>query len=236
MSYPFVEAKWYTKTNGRQIDLIVIHTMEAPEKGTTAESVAAYFAKGTVKASAHYNIDNDSIVQSVLEKDVAYHAPGANHNGVGLEHAGYAGQGKAGWEDAYSTAMLQRSATLSREIAARHAIPHVWLWPADLRAGKRGFTLHHNVSLAFGKSEHWDPGPDFPIASYMALVRATPAIDGVDDMKLIKDSQSPKTYLKHGERLSYIGDINILNDLQRILGTPELLDPKTIAWLASVSD
>lgn len=41
--------------------------MEAPEKSTTAEAVARYFATTATPASAHYNVDDDSIVQSVRE-------------------------------------------------------------------------------------------------------------------------------------------------------------------------
>ena len=75
------------------IDLLVIHTMEAPEKPDTAENVAKWFAGSTApQASAHYCIDADSIVQCVQDRDVAWHAPGANHNGLGFEHAGTAGR------------------------------------------------------------------------------------------------------------------------------------------------
>ena len=34
-----------------------------------------------------------------------------------------------------------------------------------LRAGERGITTHAQVSKAWKKSDHWDPGPGFPIAA-----------------------------------------------------------------------
>jgi hypothetical protein len=46
---------------------------------------------------------------------------------------------------------------------------------AGLKAGKRGVTTHNNVSLAFKKSTHTDPGPNFPMSHYMDLVRGTAA-------------------------------------------------------------
>lgn len=172
MAYPFVQAKHYTRTGGRRVDVIVIHTMEAAEGNSTAENVANYFARGTVVASAHYCIDNNSIVQCVREQDVAYHAPGANSNGIGLEHAGYARQSAGEWADAYSDQMLHRSAVLAADLAKRYNIPVAWLSPADLKAGKRGFTSHANVSAAYKKSTHTDPGPNFPVGKYLQYVQS----------------------------------------------------------------
>jgi N-acetyl-anhydromuramyl-L-alanine amidase AmpD len=75
VAYPFVESPNVTKTAGRKIDLIVIHTMEMDEKGETAEQCARWFANPAAQASAHYCVDADSIVQCVRDQDVAWHAP-----------------------------------------------------------------------------------------------------------------------------------------------------------------
>lgn len=167
----FIKARYFTATNGRKIDLIVIHTMEAPESVNTAENVARYFASGSVRASAHYCIDNNSVVQCVRERDVAWHAPGVNHNSIGLEHAGYAKQGTAEWTDAYSQQMLSLSAALTAEIASRHSIPATFVDALGLQRGQRGITTHKMVSDAFRKSTHWDPGPGFPMSDYLGMVR-----------------------------------------------------------------
>lgn len=172
MDVPFVAAKWFTPTSKRAIDLIVLHTMEAPEKGTTAEAVANYFARGTVRASAHFNVDNDSVVQSVKLMDVAWAAPGANHNGIQIEHAGYARQTAAEWADSYSERMLQVSAALCADLCKMFGLPHAFVDEDGLRRGLRGFTTHYEVSKAFKKSTHWDPGPNFPMGRYLDLVKA----------------------------------------------------------------
>lgn len=178
MAFPFIQASHYKRVGGRTVDLVVIHTMEAPEKGTTAESVARYFQTTDRDVSSHYCIDDDTIVQCVREEDVAWCAPGANHNGIHLEHAGYAKQSGADWKDAYSTAMLERSARLTGDLCARYRIPVTWLHPTDLLAGKRGITSHNNVSKAFKRSTHWDPGKGFPIEPYLSLVRTFMAVGG----------------------------------------------------------
>ena len=167
----FVQARWYTRTDGRQIDLIVLHSMEAPEKGDTAEAVAAYFARGTVKASAHYCIDANSIVQSVFDRDIAWAAPGANRDGLQMEHAGYARQTPEEWADPYSETMLRRSAALVARKCRRYNVPARIVYPAGLLVGRRGITTHAFVSQAFHRSDHTDPGPNFPLRHYLELVR-----------------------------------------------------------------
>lgn len=170
MTYPFVPARGFTPTSGRDIDLIVVHTIEAPETERSAEGCARYFQTTDRQVSAHYCIDNDSIVQCVHEKDVAWCAPGANHDGIHLEHAGFARQSPQDWRDPFSRAMLERSAQLAADIAVRYRIPVTWLSPLALIHGRRGFTSHNNVSIAFKRSNHWDPGPGFPQERYLAEV------------------------------------------------------------------
>lgn len=177
---PFVQAKWFTSTgaDGRDRRKIVIHSMEAPEKGNTAESVARYFQMLPItrKASAHYCIDNNSIVQCVQTKDVAYAAPGANHDGVHLELAGYARQTEAQWLDPYGVQMLELAAALCGKILVpKIGIPIVFL---DIDTLKRepkskGITTHAVISKSFNRSTHWDPGPGFPISRFLEMVRSS---------------------------------------------------------------
>lgn len=199
-----VQAPKCTRVTGtpRKIDLVVFHTAENPEKPTGAEATAAYFAslkrpwdngKGDPDASAHYSIDCDSIVQSVLEKDVAWAAPGANSVGIQLEHSGYARQTVLDWQDPFSAAMLDLSAHLTAGICQRHGIPVQWVDAEGLLAGERGITSHAEVSKACrlanerrltsssffnsknngatAKTNHSDPGAGFDAPAYVALVR-----------------------------------------------------------------
>ena len=172
MSFPFIPARHYTKGRDSPIELLVFHAMEAGEGHSTAESVARWFAgPDAPQASCHYCIDDDSVIQTVRDEDTAWHAPGANHNGLGFEHAGYSVQTPAQWDDSYSRAMLWRSARLVAAKCIEYGIPAVWLSPEDLLAGRRGITSHWNVSLAFKRSDHTDPGPGFPAERYVAWVR-----------------------------------------------------------------
>lgn len=168
----FIRAKNYTGANRTKIDLIVIHTMEAPEKGETAEQIATWFgSEQAPKASAHYCCDSNSVIQCVRDEDVAWHAPGANNNGIGIEHAGYAKQTAAEWADVFSKSMLAISAKLSAKLCKKWGIPPVKLSVDELVAKQRGFCGHIDITNAFnGGKGHWDPGKDFPWAEYMSMV------------------------------------------------------------------
>lgn len=170
---PFVQARNYTPSAGRKVDLVVLHSMESAEKPDTAEGVAAWFAgPKSPEASAHYCVDADSVVQCVLERDVAWAAPGSNHNGVHIEMAGRAAQTAAEWADTYSAAVVARAARLVREVCLRHGVPFEALTHDALLVGRRGITTHASVSKAFRRSTHWDPGPSFPLARLVELARA----------------------------------------------------------------
>lgn len=163
-----IPARWYGVPR-TAVDVIVLHSMESPEGLTTAEDVSrwAQTLPPDRKASWTYAADGNSIVQCVPELVVAYAAPGANHDGIQIEHAGRARQTPAEWLDKYSRPMLEQSALLSADICRRRNLPAIWLSPADLQAGRKGITSHRNVSLAFGRSNHTDPGSGFPSDWYV---------------------------------------------------------------------
>lgn len=171
----FKQAKNYTWAQRKPSDIywIVIHSMESSEKPTVAEAVANWFSgPDAPRASAHFNIDNDSIVQSVKVEQVAWHAPGANRHGIGLEHAGMAKQSRSDWFDEFSRAMLEKqSVPLCAYLCRMWGVPAEFVDRNGLRAGRKGVTTHHEVSQAFGKSTHWDPGPNFPMDWYLDRVR-----------------------------------------------------------------
>lgn len=173
--WPLVQAVTYRwRPDGeRRIRLGVIHTMESDEKPETAEAVAAWFGglRGNPpKASAHACVDSDSVVRCVRAAHDAAAAPGANGDGYHLELAGRAGQGVSGWEDPYSQAMLDLAADHMGEVAAIFALPVRRLSVDEVRSGLFGFCGHVDVTMAYRKSTHTDPGTAFPWEPFLAEV------------------------------------------------------------------
>jgi len=171
---PFLQAKQYTPANRTYIRLIVLHSMEAPEKGATAEAVANYFHNLNRKASAHYCVDNNSIVQCVQCKDVAYGAPGANKDGIHIEMAGYARQSLAEWKDEYSLNMIDNVAQLcAKVLCPKYHIPAVYLDAVSLKSKPtaKGFTTHRMITQAYKMGTHTDPGPFFPVDMFLEKVK-----------------------------------------------------------------
>jgi len=167
----FRQAKQY-KPVTRKPTKIVIHTAEIAELPTGAEALAAACATSDRVASWHYSVDCDSIWQSVLDEHVAFHAPGANHDGIGIELSGRAKQTAADWRDDYSLAVLELAAQLVARLCRKHGIPVRYVDEKGLLAGENGITTHHDVTQAFKRSTHTDPGEHFPMAEFVARVQA----------------------------------------------------------------
>ena len=176
MSQPpqLIQAVHFTRATRTAVDLLVLHSMESQEKPGTARNVARWFAdpKRAPEASAHYCVDADETFQCVLDRDIAWHAPGVNSRAIGIEHAGRAAQSADEWADEYSMATLARSIELAADVCRRWSIPARFVDTEGLKRGDRGITTHAAVSAAFRKSTHTDPGPGFPLAWYVARVAA----------------------------------------------------------------
>lgn len=163
--WPMVQARWFTPVDPskpRKPRVIVIHDMEFAERGSAAEDVAHYFATTATKASAHICVDNNSIVQCVRDRDVAYAAPGCNSDGIQIELAGYGKQTEAQWLDFYGIGLLALASDAVAQYAIKYDIPLVHLTNAQLKAGKKGIIGHYQASAVYKKSDHTDPGEGFP--------------------------------------------------------------------------
>lgn len=173
MEIKFLQAKYFSApTTPRKVDLVVIHAAEILPTAGAAEWLLRYCAANDRVASWHYAVDCDSVTQSVRESDVAYHAPGANRNGIGIELSTQGMPAAAMWADSYHQRMLTIAAWLTAGICARWKIEPFLVDAAGLLEGRRGITTHAMASLAFKKSDHTDPGPDFPADAFLAKVKA----------------------------------------------------------------
>lgn len=172
--WPIIKAKHFTPytSSRRLVRLIVIHTAETSEMGNSAESIANYFQTTDKQASSHIAVDNNSIVQCVMDNDIAWAAPGANSDGIQIELAGRASQTQAEWMDDYSKAVLENAANATAQYCLKYAIAPRHLSNEQL-ADKAliGIVGHVQVSEVFKKSTHTDPGPEFPWNYFIERVK-----------------------------------------------------------------
>lgn len=233
----------YIESRDTPCRVMVIHTMEAPEGPQTAENVAKYFASGQVVASAHMCVDQDSVVYCLPSSAVAFAAPGCNHDGYQVEHAGYARQSPEEWGDAASLSMLRLSATATREIADSLDIPLRHLTDEELAAGMSGFVGHDQVSRVYKRSDHTDPGINFPWSYYMSLVRGDAVYashehtDMESEMQYIRSKQTSTIYAVTPFTVTSVASAKVWQDTVKALSLDEeytiSLDDGDIAAIAA---
>lgn len=165
-------AKNYTPTKGRKRRIIVLHTMEYPAGTRAAEWCGSYFAgRNAPRASSHYGVDSDSIREYVRRVNVAWCAPGANHDGIHIEMGGYAKTTRNQWLTGAPYSTLLNAARLVAYLCEDEDIPATHLSDSQLRNGARGIVDHHACTRVFKRGTHWDIGPGFPWDIFMDQVR-----------------------------------------------------------------
>ncbi|MGZ4745616.1 MAG: N-acetylmuramoyl-L-alanine amidase [Oryzihumus sp.] len=156
------------------ITRIVLHGTVSPCVAGGAVNVAHYFQSADAGGLAHFVVDPSEIVQCCPEDTACWHAP-PNHGSLGVELCDPQAGPDARWSDAPHAAMLHRAAVLVADLCKRHGVPTEYVNAPGLVAGKHGITMHSDVSAAFHQSTHVDPGSAFPMAQFIALVKAASA-------------------------------------------------------------
>lgn len=167
-SPPFVAARHY---GGSQTPrLIVLHSTVSPCKPGGADTIARYFRIGSRVASAHYVVDPVKTVQMVGDHTVAFHC-GYNEDSIGIEMCDMPDEDRTRWDDLNHQAMERRAALLTARLCLAYGIPVRYVDAKALAAGKKGITTHAEMSKAFHRSTHWDPGA-WRRVRFMTRVRA----------------------------------------------------------------
>ena len=138
MSYKFKEI-WCNKGNftesnrkSSEIDTLVIHY--TGNNGDTAENNGNYFKNNAVETSAHYFVDDTTVVRSVADKNIAWHAGDwdINCRSIGIEIAGSTTEctGKTLENVIALTKGLMKKYNISKERVIRHYDANGKLCPA----------------------------------------------------------------------------------------------------------
>jgi len=194
---------------------VVIHCTESDNGAGTAESLAGpnWFG-GPAGTSAHRMFDRDSGVEMVRRTLVAFHAgPQGNTWGRSYEFCGRASWSAAKWREPAQLQMLRLAAphiaddlieiTGSRASALAAAR---WLSLVQVFRKDHGLCTHNDIRLALGGTTHSDPGPNFPYAELLAMVRAElgeqPVGDAVaDDHRTPLEDDVPTATILPGQSI-----------------------------------
>ena len=227
MAYPAPAPKYvgppahHSGNGNKPITRIVIHCT-AGSDGKGAMGTANYFKMQSAGGSAHYVIDSDEVLQTAYDSVVCWHAPPNTHS-LGVEMCcSLADRGKGHWERADHVSMMKLTARLVAQLCLAYDVPAKRLTVAQVKAGQRGICGHVDVSEAFKQSSHWDPGPYFPWAKFMAMVTAEIA-------RIVKPTPTPPTT----EEDMPLTDADVQKILQTQIGASTVADCLVKArWLA----
>lgn len=162
----------YGATKSARNRLLVVHTSEGGEGLASAESLGAFMTLpgdridptdgSRFGASYQYVTDTDRVLPATPDNVVAYAAAGGNNDGIHVCIPGRAAQTRAQWLDSVSRAYIRQAAAVLVDKAMEHSIPLERLTVAQIVAGQDGYCGHVDVSNAYHRSDHTDPGAQFP--------------------------------------------------------------------------
>lgn len=139
---------------------IAVH---ATDNTATARAEASYATRRTDGTSAHFYIDSQEVIQSLDTDDRAGHAGSTEGNtyAIALEFTGLARWSRAQWLNSIAWDETARVLAL---LSKHHQIPAVRVTVEQMRANPRvrGAYDHNQMRLAWGGTDHTDPGPNFP--------------------------------------------------------------------------
>lgn len=168
---------WHMKFNfGRprntgSLRNVFIHTTENGPS-TSAEAVAN-FQITSQSGSYHELVDREKVLIENTDDWVTW-STGNLGNDIGLHISivARAAMKRAEWldeEQRYGT--LSRTARRVARWCRAYDIPPVFVDSAGLKAGKKGISTH-DAARVWGNTDHWDPGPGFPMDKFLELVIA----------------------------------------------------------------
>lgn len=150
----------------RPVSLAGVHSAEGAR---TARSLASYFYRPDIAASAHACIDANETLLIVPYDRAAWTMRSGNPISDNVELCGFARWSREQWLSTGSVdgcanprGMLDRlAAWLSDRIRAR-GLNVKRLAVVELQRGHWGVIAHDDWTKAFKDGSHWDPGPGFP--------------------------------------------------------------------------
>jgi N-acetyl-anhydromuramyl-L-alanine amidase AmpD len=168
----FGPPKWYGDQYTRK-QYITIH---ATANDAPARNENSYSKTRKDKTSSHFYVDDEALIQSLNTDLRAFHVGSVKGNayGIAYEITGDNDRSESWWKQ--NVAWSKLAASIKRDMA-HWGIEAQLLTVAQIKAGREsGIITHNQARLAWGGSDHTDPGEHFPMAYLVDLVNgAKPA-------------------------------------------------------------
>lgn len=142
--------------------MVVIH---ATDNTASAPNEANYASRRTDNVSAHFYVDETTVIQALPLGHVAYGCFSmGNSRSVQFELCGLSNR--------LTELTIQRAALYVAKVCRWYGLPVQHVAPDGLRAGVKGISGHGDVTLAWGQGDHTDPGSSFDWGHLVGLVAA----------------------------------------------------------------
>ena len=151
--------------SSQNADIIVMHSMECPpDDGHVTNWVKSLATPQGGQYYAHYYLGPKVTYRVAPLGRILWHCGNGNSvNGLwtlGVEQSGYASMDAASW---VSSGVLNNAKDLVASLIAAGHGENRWLEPDQLKIpGIRGVSSHNNMRIAFGGTDHTDPGAQYP--------------------------------------------------------------------------
>lgn len=222
---PYVQGKNdYTDFDGRKYGIAIHNT----SNDASDEGEAAYAKRRTDGVSSHFYVDDDSITQSIDTDDRVGHAGSktGNDNAIAVEITGGNGKSrdwwlanvawdKLGWTLAY---IIKHDPDFQGFQVRRATV-------AEMKANPKvkAFYGHNDMRLAWGGTDHSDPGPNFPWDRLIQVVNKhlhppaqVPVVEEGTDMKLIiaREKTDARVFVGNGVVRRHLETMEDVENLQ----------------------
>jgi hypothetical protein len=247
MSYKFKEI-WCNKGNFTEdnrkysdIDTLVIHY--TGNDGDTAANNGNYFKNNVVETSAHYFVDDTTVVRSVADKNIAWHAGDwdINCRSIGIEIAGSTTEctGKTLENVILLTQRLMKKYNISKDRVIRHydangkICPGFWCGSAAKDKLWKEQFLNKLESNSESKEDSKVEKDDKPTIEYCVFAggKWLPTVKGLSDfagiaseaisglaIKVTKGKIKYRVHIKGGNWLSWVTGFNLNDDVNGYAG------------------
>lgn len=157
---------------------VVIHSTE---NTAPARNEAGYAKNRTDGVSSHYYSDAVEVIQSLNTDYGANHVGSwqGNRHGISFEVVGKASWSRETW--LRSVDFRKLAAQIARDCNT-WGIPARRLTVNELSGLEKGITTHNDCRLAFGGTDHTDPGKNFPMDHLIELINGGTSME-LQDIK-----------------------------------------------------